>query len=346
MMHLSKRSILTMNLLAALVAVLALMCSSCSKPQAPVIKEWEVYQDPFYGFELQYPKGWLVNAEANRIKIYSSQEAATWFFDPASGGKNGVEVLFGFENFSAAGVATLDAYGAQTKDKLSGIGTVGDEKPSTLGKEAGKELSYSSKISKSVTIYGRRIITVRDSVFYYVNFAGFNDDYQLYGSVFDSVLSSIKLPKPKVAVNKVDASKPSAELTKYAGEFFEIQYPDNFEYGFPAKKGETIFSMNIHHSIRQDCAIQVDVLPAKKLNVAKVFDQNKDKFKPKSTTDTKIDGLDAKYLTYAPEAKVAGRAYFAVKDDKVYRFVVTWYLPMASDYVPAFEKAIASIKIK
>ncbi len=345
-MHRSKHSILPMNLLAGMLVVLALALSSCSKPQAPVIKEWDLYQDPFYGFELQYPKGWLVNAETNRIKIYSSQEAATWFFDPSSGGKSGVEILFGFENFATAGVSTLDAYAAQTKDKLSGIGVIGVGQPDSLGREPGQKISYSSKISKSVTIYGRRIIAMRDSVFYYVNFAGFNEDYDLYASVFDSVLSSIKLPKPKVAVTKVDESKPSADLTKYPGEFFEIQYPDNFEYTFPAKKGETLFSMNIHHKFRQDCAIQIDILPAKKLTVNKVFEQNKGKFNPKSTKDIKIDGLDAKYLTYAPQPKIAGRAYFVVKDDKVYRLVVTWYLPMADDYVPAFEKAITSIKIK
>ncbi len=345
-MHFSKRSILPMNLLAAVLALLALLLSSCSKPQAPVVKEWDLYQDPFYGFELQYPKGWLVNAETNRIKIYSSQEAATWFFDPSSGGKNGVEILFGFENFATAGVTTLDAYAAQTKDKLSGIGVVSGGQQATLGKEPGQELAYTSKISKSVTIYGRRIVTMRDSVFYYVNLAGFNEDYNLYSAVFDTVLSSVKLPKPKVAVSKVDESKPSAEWTKYPGEFFEIQYPDNFEYTFPPKKGETIFSMSIHHKIRQDCAIQIDVLPAKKLTVAKVFDQNKARFKPKSTNDTKISGLDAKYLTYAPEPKVDGRAYFVVKDDKVYRLVVTWYQPMAADYVPVFEKAVSSLKIK
>ena len=346
MMHLSKRRIPAMMFLGAVIAVSALTISSCSKPQAPVIKDWELYQDPFYGFELQYPKGWLVNAETNRIKIYSSQEAATWFFDPSSGGKNGVEILFGFENFASAGVATLDAYDAQTKDKLSGIGTVDGEQPGTLGKEAGHVISYTSKIAKGVTIYGRRIITVRDSVFYYVNLAGFNDDYQLYSAVFDTVLASVKLPKPKVAVNKVDEDKPSAEWTKYMGETLNIDFPDNFEYTFPPKKGETIFSINIHHKLRQDCAIQIDILPAKKLDVEKVFKQNKDLFKPKSTGDTKIDGLAAKYLTYAPEPKVGGKAYFVVKDDKVYRLVVTWFLPMAADYTPVFDKAVASLKIK
>jgi len=346
MTHLFKRRFFSAVLFGAASVLLAVALNSCSKPQRPVIAEWDTYQDPFYGFELQYPKGWLVNAETNRIKIYSSQEAATWFFDPSSGGKNGVEILFGFENFAATGVSTLDAYEAQTKDKLSGIGAIDADQPATLGTEPGHVISYTSKIAKGVTIYGRRIIAVRDSVFYYVNLAGFNDDYQLYSGVFDTVLASIKLPRPKVVVNKVDEDKPSADLTKYAGEYFQIEYPANFEYTFPPKKGETIFSMNIHHNLRQDCAIQIDVLPAKKLNVAKVFEQNKDKFKPKSTNDAKIDGLDAKYLSYAPEAKVAGRAYFVVKDDKVYRLVVTWYLPMAADYTPVFDKAIASIKIK
>jgi hypothetical protein len=345
-MHFSKHSILLMNLLAAVLVALAFVLSSCSKPQPPVIKEWDMYQDPFYGFELQYPKGWLVNAETNQIKIYSSQEAATWFFDPSSGGKNGVEILFGFENFATAGVTTLDAYLAQTKDKLSGIGVIGGSQQTTLGKDTAQEISYSSKISKSVTIFGRRIVTMRDSVFYYVNLAGFNDDYTLYAGVFDTVLSSVKLPKPKVPVAKGDEDKPSNDWTKYLGEFFEVQYPDNFEYSFPPKKGEITFSMNIHHKLRQDCAIQIDMLPAKKLTVDKVFDQNKGKFNPKSTKDTKIDGLDAKYLTYSPEAKVDGRAYFTVKNDKVYRLVVTWYKPMADAYLPVFEKAIASLKIK
>ena len=83
-MHLSKHSILPMNLLAAVLALLALMFSSCSKPQAPVVKEWDCFPTVLRVRNLRSPKGWLVNAETNQIKIYSSQEAATWFFDPSS----------------------------------------------------------------------------------------------------------------------------------------------------------------------------------------------------------------------------------------------------------------------
>ena len=63
MMHLSetggstiRRARSTALLFVAIIGVLGLFVSSCSKPQAPVVKEWETYTDPFYGFELQYPK--------------------------------------------------------------------------------------------------------------------------------------------------------------------------------------------------------------------------------------------------------------------------------------------------
>ena len=353
MMHLVKVDNLTRRgwirsagLLAVLPVVLAVVFSSCSKPQAPVIKEWELYQDPFYGFELQYPKGWMVNAEANRIKIYLSQEAATHFFDPASGGKSGVEVLFGFEKFSAVGVGTLDAYKAQTKEKVAGIGVVGAEKPATLGKESGTEISYTSKINKSTTIFGRRTIVARDSVFYYLNLAGFNDDYTLYAAVFDTVLNSIRLPLPKIkSKDPNEAAKPSPEVSKYVGEFFDLQYPANFEYKLPAKKGETIFAVNIK-GLREDSDIMIDLLPAKKLTVDKVFDQNKGKFNPKSTGDATIDGNRAKYLTASPASNIERKVYFIVKNDKVYRIILTWNRPMSGDFQPAFEKAVASLKIK
>ena len=353
MMHLSETGGSTIRtgrttvfLLVALLGVVGLFISSCNKPQPPVIKEWETYSDPFYGFELQYPKGWLVNAEANKIKIYSSQEAASWFFDPGNAGKNGVEILFGFENFATAGVSTVDAYKAQTKEKLANIGAVGEEKASSLGNEPGAEISYHSKISKSVTISGRRTITMRDSVFYYLNVAGINDDYKLYGFVFDTVMNSVKLPQPKLrSKDPNEAAKPLAEFSKYSGDVVDIQYPRNFEYTLPEKKGETQFALRIK-GLRDDCDIVLDVFPAKKLTTEKVFEQNKGKFNPKSTGDATIDGNSAKFLTTSPAPNIDRRVYFTVKNDKMYRVILTWNRPLTKDFLPAFEKSLASIKIK
>ncbi len=330
------------------VMIFALLLSSCGKKQIPPpdIKEWQEYKDPFYGFELQYPKGWIVNAEGNRLKIYSSQEAATKFFDPASSGDGGVEIIFDSEKFSAAGSSDLTSYKTQTKEKISGLGEVGKEEPTTLGGETAEAISYESKLSSKVSIFGKRIITARDSVFYYLNIAGFNDYYTVYQPIFETMINSVKLPKPKPKTNDPnEIVKPSAEVTKFSNEFIEIQHPDNFEVSYPQKKSDVTFVMNIQ-GLRQDCNILIDMQSAKKASLDKVFDENKGKYKPTKTGTAKIDGVDAKYLNTSPAASIERKVYFAVKNDKMYRIILTWYKPMSSDFLPAFEKAVASLKLK
>lgn len=343
MIRSTHRRLLALSMAAALAA---LLLSSCGKPKPPVITEWALYENEFYHFQFDYPKGWLVNDEASRVKIYSSQDAASRFFDPTQEGDGGVEILFGFENFKDAGASTLDGYLQATKQNLANIGQVQAEQPATLGGEQGMMIPYVSKISSKKTIYARRYITMRDSVFYYMNFAGFNDDYELYKAVFDTVLASVKLPRPKPAKGSVDETKPSQELVKYAGDVIEMKYPDNFEAKFPPKKGEIQFSVSFS-GYRVDCTIEADMQPAKKLTVDKAFDQSKKVFTNIRTTgDVTIDGNAGKYLDCAPTPTIERRAYFTVKNDKLYRFIFTWYKPMTSDYWPVFEKCLASVKIK
>ena len=43
---------------------------------------------------------------------------------------------------------------------------------------------------------------------------------------------------------------------------------------------------------------------------------------------------------------VASRAYFVVKNDKIYRVIFNYYAPAKKDFLPAFEKSVASIRIK
>ncbi len=335
----------------AACTVVAFALSSCSKPKPPEVKEWTLYQDPFYGFELQYPKGWLVNAEANRIRLYSSQEAATRFYniysDPAAQGPDGVEVTFGFEKFKDAGTTSLDSFVVEAKQRFADYNSqIGQEQPGTLGGETGIEVPYKTKFSSKLAIYGRRTMVMRDSVFFYVNFAGFNDAYNLYSAVFDTILSSIKLPKLKTSkTNAVDETKPSQTLTTFANDFIEMKYPDNFEYKLPAKQGDQIFAIAFA-GYRQDCTIELDVRSANKWDVNKIFDQNKGMFKPKSTGDATIDGNPAKYLVSSPAPKIARRVYFTVKDNKFYRVMFTWYQPMEADYWPIFEKSLNSLKLK
>jgi hypothetical protein len=43
---------------------------------------------------------------------------------------------------------------------------------------------------------------------------------------------------------------------------------------------------------------------------------------------------------------VQSRVYFLVKNDKFYRVIVNYYVPMRSAYLPAFEKTIGSLVVK
>jgi hypothetical protein len=38
--------------------------------------------------------------------------------------------------------------------------------------------------------------------------------------------------------------------------------------------------------------------------------------------------------------------YFVVKNDKFYRIIFNYYEPAKKDFLPAFEKSIASLRIK
>jgi spermidine/putrescine-binding protein len=57
--------VLTLVLAAGIAGAL----TSCQKKtELPVVTEWETYQDPTNGSEMQYPKGWLLNSDPKRTK--------------------------------------------------------------------------------------------------------------------------------------------------------------------------------------------------------------------------------------------------------------------------------------
>jgi hypothetical protein len=124
-----------------------------------------------------------------------------------------------------------------------------------------------------------------------------------------------------------------------------VSYPNNFETVSPPPTGEVQFMLQIQ-GYRQDSNILIDVRPAKKLTVDKVVEQNAKLFKVTSKGETTIDGLKAPYLIYSPAKEIERRVYFVVKNDKVYRIILTYYQPDRKVYLPAFEKAVASIRIK
>lgn len=337
----------TKFLAASLAAALA-MWAGCGKQEKPQVSEWRLFQNPIDGSEVKYPDGWLLMDEASRIKLYSSQESAEKFFDPSTPKPGGVGAILSHKSAAESGAATLADYIAAEKPALwpwqDAQITIKEEESGSLDGEPATIVAYETRVG-SKTISGRRVFAERDQVYYSLDLAGFGEEYQRYREVFNSIHASVKLPKPKVPKAEIDPSLPSQTYTVWANDLIEIRHPDNFEFSNPSLKGDMIFSVKFV-GYRQDCALTLDVRPGKGLTVEKAFDQVKGGFNPTSTGDVTLSGLPGKFLTYSLPGDITGKAYFVIKDDKLYRTVVTLYQPKKDVYEPLFQKMIGSLKLK
>lgn len=355
-----KKSWTHISFLATLVLVVLFTATvpSCKKAvELPNVTEWETHQDPINGMEIQYPKGWLLNADPKSIRVYSSQVVADKFYEVYSTGtgevgeeQGGVEVTIAWEKFSDAKVGTLDEYKNVTLQNYSAL-NLGNEQPATIGKETGAAYSYKVKVGKNTTMAGKKIIVAHDSVFYTVSVTGFNEYFDVYTPLLDKIVASIKLPRPKERYTDPNAaSKPSPEVSKFANDFVEFMYPDNFTVTLVGeKKGGAMMTLHVE-GLRKDCTVDIDVFPTKtdkgEVKFERFFEDNKSKFSPKSITAGKVDGIEAKVLVASPTPQIERRVYFVSKGERIYRVILTWYKPMSSDFQPAFENLVASLKLK
>ncbi|MDZ7291468.1 MAG: hypothetical protein ONB44_20725 [candidate division KSB1 bacterium] len=341
-----KTRVVTTNLFMFffLAALLVLGCGK--KVEAPKITEWEHFHDPILNFGFTYPKGWHATIEADKIVISSSYGAAERFVDPTAKnrGEEGVQLTVYHEKTDS--LADLDFTAKNYRDELINARfNVEPIEPTTLDNVTARKIPYSGYYDQKTKISSIRIYAIKDSMVYYANYSAFNDLFEPYKFVFDTLIASIRLPRPKVVVANVDPSLPSATFTEFSNNFLKISYPDNFETTFPAVKGETKFSLEIK-GYRQDCTVRIDIFPAKGLTVDKVFEQNLPKFIRVSTKgEATISGEKSLFLNYSPAKDIASRAYFLVKNDQVYRVIINYYLPKKADFLPAFEKTVASLKI-
>ena len=350
-------SIVSLLAVVMIVTGIATISSCKKKVEAPTVAEWETFQDPVYGFEIQYPKGWLRNTDPKRTLIYSAQVVADKFYEVYTQGstsindeQGGVEIQLSSESFKNAGVGDLEAYKAVTLKNYEAL-SLGNETPATLGKETGVEFSFKVKVGKNTSLQGKKIVVAHDSAFYTLSVSGFNEYFDAYKPIFDQIIASVKLPKPKPSYSDPNAaSKPSKEVDKFANDFVEFMYPNNFEVT-PAKdkKGGSLFALKVQ-GLRQDCTIDFDVFPTKTdkgdVKFEKFFEENKSKFNPKSSSTAKVDGQDAKVLIASPSKDIERKVYFVAKGEKIYRIILTWYKPMTTDFQPAFENVITSMKLK
>lgn len=331
------------------VAISLLVTSCGGKVEAPKVESWKLYHDRFFGTEIKYPENWMFSTDSKKIKIYSSQEVADKFYElysqgSVSGTPTGVEIEFGSVKFKDAKYSTLNEFKSNEEMGWQGI-TFSENKVTYMEKKEGIEFSFNAQAGAKAKLQVKQIVSSSDSTFYYLKYSGFNEYFETYSPIFDSILASVILPKAKVKGKEIDESIPSEIYTTFENNYFSISHPDNFQATFPTVKGETIMSVELI-GYRQDCTILIDILPAKALTLEKVYEQNKNKYNATSANDVTVGGLPAKVLSYSPVAKIDRKVYFVVKNDKVYRIFSTWYKPMSKDFISAFDKSINSLVIK
>lgn len=339
----------TVPKLFMIMFVCMLLISACSKKKEyPPIAEWEKYNDPFFGLSFTHPKGWHFTAEGGRVTLTSSYEAAERFVDPRAEDKREDDLDLQITIFHERpdSLKPLDEIvNTYTKERSSEGFTVRPVETIVIDSTDARKFSFVGYYTQTNKLSTARVYAIRDSVQYYLEFAAFNDLFEPYSYIMDTLIASIRLPRPKVKAADVDESLPSTTFQDFSNNFLKISYPDNFETAFPAAKGDMKFSLELK-GYRQDCTVRIDIFPAKGLTVDKVFEQNQSKYARASKGgETTISGQKTIYLNYSPARDIASRAYFLVKDDQVYRIIMNYFTPMRAAFLPVFEKTVASLKI-
>jgi len=329
--------------------VAAVLLPGCSK-KAVEIKEWAQYQDQFFRASLNYPKEWVVVPEPTKIVISSSAEAAEKFFDRDFRKADGVQVIIATERSDSLQdyVAYVSDFKALRESEGYKVTEMEDAKIDGLD---AKKIIYSGLVAENTKLKAIYLATLKDSTIYYVQYAAFNELFAPYKPVFDSVLASLVLPQKIVIPKGVNPAIPLVQVEKYSDNYVQLEYPANFGPNELPRKRDIISRVRFagnRDGMRNDCSIDIDVRPAKKLSLQKVVEQNLKFFNPKSRDETSISGEKAIYLNYVPQKvrNIDSRAYFIVKNDRIYRIILNYYAPMRKDFLPAFEKVIASIRLK
>jgi hypothetical protein len=336
------------NKIIFIFLIILTLIPGCSKKASVDFKDWDSFQDQFFKVTFVYPKDWYVVREPDRVLIYNSVEVADKFFTHDPRKPDGVQIIVAAERIDTMQDYSkyIDAYKSDQENAGFTIKSVVDVKIEGLG---AKQVTYAGAFDEQTKITAVRAATFKDSAIYYVQYAGFNEMYEPYKLVFDSVINTLTLPKPKIKSKDPNAFViPSVDTKIIKNNVLDVSVPENMNDTYPPSKGEVTFAMNLK-IYRDDCTIDIDVRPAKKLTLEKIVEQNSKKISNVTGKGTvSIGGEKAQYLNYiTPKVKgVKSRIYFLVKNDKMYRIFMNYYGPMEKDFLPAFEKVIASIRLK
>lgn len=329
--------------LVPVMVILSLV--ACAKEKAKLqIAGWEKYEDMYTRTAFTYPKGWTLVQEGTRISVYSSPDAVNRFVDLQGEGRDAVRMVVSSEKLDT--LETIEHFMTRFRNDMIASGydasSIGD---SQLAGMAAKSLEYSGFLDAKNRHAVKRVSAVKDSLLFTASYEGLNELFGEAKAVFDTLLATLRLPEPTAKASPEEEVAPSAKFVSFENRFLKISYPDNFEVSTPAPKAPYEFSMDIR-GYRQDSYIHLDIMPAKGLSPEKVVEQNAKFYKEISRGTSRVSGVSTTYLNYSPMKEIQSRVYFLVNNDKIYRIIFNYYSPMEDAYLPAFEKALASLAVK
>lgn len=329
------------------LATLAVLSGCSSKPQIPAVTGYELYQNPYFKGTFSYPKGWHVIEEGGKVNIYSSNDpnVVDKFYNPTSKtGKDGAQLAVSYQRLDS--VQALAQYIDSFKEARAAEGfQIRSVDAKTVDSTEAMQIVYSGAYDKETKKYVVHTMTLKDSVLYTIEYNAFNDYFEPYRATIDTLLASMRLPTKQAAAAAADPTLPSETFVAFSNNLISINHPDNFSANALKPKAPAEASIQFK-GYRQDCTVQVDVLPAQGLSVEKVFEQNEKFFKGRGQSESTIDGVKAIYRVYSPVRGIESRVYFLVKNDKIYRVIMNYDQTRRSDFLPTFEKMVASLKIK
>jgi hypothetical protein len=326
-----------------LIIALLTLIDCARNTKIPAVTEWTRFEDPLIQVSFSYPKGWHLVTEGTSVSVYSSPGSVQKFFDPSSKGEEGAKIVVAYQR--ADTVSSLEQYAEALRSELVTAGfTVQPLEATTLDGRPACRLNYSGRIDERTVITSMKVVCLTDSTLYTISYAAFGDYAIPYKVAFDSALTTFHITTSKV-VNVTDPSIPSKEFERFANAFLELSYPNNFNIHFPTPKGEIEFSMELR-GYRQDSFVRIDLFPAKGLSLEKVVEQNSKFYQAFSRGETTVDGAKALFLNYRPNVGIESRAYFAVKNNKVCRIIISYYQPAKKHFLPVFEAVVASLRLR
>ncbi len=327
-----------------LIVASSLPFMGCSKKsEVAPIAEWEHFQQAYFKLSFTHPKGWTSQSDAGLLSYFSSPEAQKKFMDPYADAPDGSQLMFMYRAQDT--IRTLDQ---ELEEYVKGLKDQGftikqQEDRQLLGQPA-KLVAYGGKLSAKVRLDVIRVFTVKDSVFYMLQFGAFNDYYDAHKVAFDSAYASYALYIPKPAGPVDPNEKPSEELQVFENDRVRFSHPVNFDVNIPAPKANVQFSLEVR-GMRRDCSIQIDIRAAQGLSLEKVIEQNASSLKGRRA-EGRIDNERAPYFSYSPMKGINSRMYVVVKNDKFYRIIMNYNTSVEAAYLPALEKILNSIKLK